>query len=698
MHLVYRIIYGTIFFLSYHSLYALDFGSSLSSFTSSMKGVGSAMKQFGEGMAESFGMNPPGYNYSFRFANNASGKGECEARRIKKFQGMMIKRGQISSHTLAQGEISDASAFNNIGLYLEVVLRSGGKELYTNNIVDLLPSYKQNTETYFYNIYENEDGPAAEHLGAGKTTSSKFLATIFNKTQEIQSMTFPYGNQEVTLQLDPNSCNTLMSPQAAETTIKYPIRPATDVAVIDCGAAGKVPVLPEGLASGSKGSGGKWTNIQPLNYHYEIVEDTSTKKSKLITRGFNPGHFSQETNGRIRNIVPVECLVWNKSSSQMDAAQSGYSYLEFNNRSVWVAYSFTNFSIKNKKDGTVIYDGQEPIMVKVPAGQAVQFFFMRPSVDFQSTLTDQELLQVNNLQPTKTFHELDTETLLGKPASHFITDLYSDIKATAPETVKASLYILSLSTNDEQKAKTFLKNLIGGKIPIPKGPSIVNPNLTQEQEGMLLTGKLPVDLGQLKDSDSGVNGYLLCYDVFTPYASGGPGPYYYTVKPPQAFLSLTQMTLTPYLDPAFSQKKGASTEIQTQVEAWAQELWGEETKEAGIAKVRKSVANYLQQNGQDGLFGTTKGKLDKTKFSWMWNMGLNMVITGPKGLVNIPLQWAAGTNHYPYSFSAKPTKINSQTNQKESDWNPNQVIGLDGKPVVEDDSAPSVTSTPTTTS
>lgn len=680
-----RIIVFLILFLSYSGLQAMNFGSSLSSFTSTMEGIGSTAKQMAYGMAESFGMDPPGYNYTFRFANNSNSIGECEARRIKQYQGLMIKRGSIESHTLGPAEISSVSEFNDIGLYLEVILRCDGNDLYTNNIINLLPSYKQNNETYFYNIFENADGPAAESLGIGKTTSKNFLASIFNRTHEIQKVTFPYGNKLFTVQLDSESSNTLMSPSALQTTTKYPIRPTSDSAVLDFGKAGQIIIQPEGLATGEKGKDGKWTNVQPMNYHYEIVypvvgDEQDLTSCKVITRGFVPGNFSRETKGRIRNITPVECLVWNKSAEQVGDAEPSYAYIDDKSRSVWVAYSFSNFTIKDAS-GNVLYNGQEPIIMQVPSGQAVQLFFMRPSLDVETKLTQQDLLQMQNLEPVKKFHELQTESILGKPASDFVVNVYETIKTLAPETPKASLYIVSINTNDPQDAKRFLKNLMAGSIAIPETPSLTSPQFTQEMQNQLLTEKLTVDLGVLKDQDTGLNGYLLCYDVFTPYSGENPGPYYYSVKPPLAFLKLSKMALDTYLNQSALTGTGNLSTINNLIENWAQELWGAATKKQGIVNVREKVTTYLKENGRDGLFDVTKGKLDKTKYSWMWNMGLNDIIVGPRGLANIPFQWAAGKNHYPFSGTSVPTITNPQTGTQENDWAPTKTIGIDGKEV-----------------
>ncbi|NBQ17998.1 hypothetical protein EBU24_06815, partial [bacterium] len=47
-----------------------SFSNALSGFTSTMSGIGNGFKQFGEGMAQSFGAAPSGYHYSFRVFNN----------------------------------------------------------------------------------------------------------------------------------------------------------------------------------------------------------------------------------------------------------------------------------------------------------------------------------------------------------------------------------------------------------------------------------------------------------------------------------------------------------------------------------------------------------------------------------------------------------------------------------------------------
>lgn len=148
---------------------------SLDNLKNTVTGIGDQFKAFGKGLAESFGMNPPGYYYSFRMFNNTNSIIEAEARRIKTYQGVFIKQDSIEQWSLNPTEESGPTRFKGINLYLEVVARANGSEVFSDSIVDQMADYKTSTPAVvFYNIYESAAGIHGESLGTSKTTSDTF--------------------------------------------------------------------------------------------------------------------------------------------------------------------------------------------------------------------------------------------------------------------------------------------------------------------------------------------------------------------------------------------------------------------------------------------------------------------------------------------------------------------------------------------
>lgn len=670
----------SIIFFTINFPLSAGFGSTWSSFKSSAEGIGQTFKQFGEGMAESFGLNPPGYHYSFRVFNNTDGDVSVEARRLKKLQGVMIRRHSIEEHVIGLAEETGASSFHHINIYLQVILRYKGDEVFTEGIVNMLPSYKKDKDVYFYNVYQDSAGVHGESLGIGRTTTSEFLGTVYNSLSTAQEITFKYANQTFHILIDPHSFNYLQS----DKSIPNSIRPATGVEVFDFGKTGKIAVTAKGVASGKK-KGGSWTSVNPMAYHYEIFQDG--KIPLVATNGFVPGHFQQSTGMQLRTLTPTRCLIWNESAAQANkvaqaqaiaAAQAAdrpqqaptLVYVEPKNQTVWVAYSTPGWSDKtNKIDDT--------IMTQIPSGQAVQFFFIRPSLNAKSLLTKRELIHTADIQPSKTFGKENTVKVLGINLDP--VDIYNDIKEMAPKTPKASLFIVSLDTTNQQKAKQFLQNLIDGKVAIPQGPSLVSSTLTEDLKSTLLSEKQSTTLGQMNDTTSGVTGYLLAYDIFTPY--GSAGPFYYSVRPPQRDLMSTAGALKGYINPTvYKTQEGEKTLMET-VGKWVTLAAEQKTAKKAIALVQPKVLKYLQTNGIDRMFGHgADNKLDKSKLNWLGNLGLNMIVTGPTGIVNAPVQWAAGMNHYVYTGSVMPTNTDPKTKKKVVTWKPTKTIGLNGQP------------------
>jgi hypothetical protein len=636
---------------------------SLDNLKNTAKGVGDQFKAFGTGLAESFGMNPPGYHYSFRMFNNTNSVVAAEARRIKTYQGIFIRQDSIEEWSLKPTEESGPTRFKSINLYLEVVAHANGSKIFSNSIVDQMADYKTSTPAVvFYNIYESAAGLHGESLGTSKTTNGEFLGSIYNTLQKTQTMTFLFADQTFTIALDPQSYNFLSS----NNKIANSIRPSQGVRTFDFGAAGKIYVSAQGLATGQL-KDGTMQNVQADLYHYEIIGTETAPRA--ITAGFNPGSFSQPLTQRLRTITPIACLIWNKSPDQI-IAENDFVAVTLPNSTTWVAYSTPSWSNKTLSI-------TDTVIAKIPEGKALLFYGIRPLIDTQNYLTSDEMIKLQNLQPTKTFGTETTLQTLGVNLAP--VDLFKSIKDQAPKTAKAPLYIVSIDTIDDTKAKAFLQNLLQGKIPLPVAPSLESKTLLQDVNQSLVD-KLSTTLGQLKDPVSGITGYLLVYDSFTPYGNGN-GPYFYTLEPALKLVAPIFTELAPFINKSLYDTDEGAKAVKATIAQWITIASNQPDKITAIKSVYDLVLTYLTTNGVDGIFmKAPDGSIDKTKLSWMGNMGLNKVVSGPTGVINAPVQYKSGMNHSVYSGAAVPSMLDPVT-KKEIGWNPSQVIDVKGNQV-----------------
>lgn len=652
-------------------------GSSWSSFTSTMEGVGSTFKQVGEGMAESFGMNPPGYNYSFRVLNFTNKNVTVEAERIKSFQGMFFYKGSIKTVTLSPGGDTGATGFNDIGLYLKVKLSYDNNLVYSNQIINLNPEYKKDGIVYFYNVCYANGGWNGEFLGPDTTTSTEFQASIYNSINSTQTITFPFAGDSFTVSLDPNSFNILQD----DINIPHCIRNSAGNRILDFGKAGNMPIMAQGLAVGTN-QDGTWKNVSAQQIHYKIIG--SENNPEAVVQGYSPGNFDQITNTRLRSIAPVWCLIWNKSSEQMSPSSGNLSFYP-EGYSEWVAYKADGWSSKQ-------YGIKDTLIAQLPRGNALQFLLIRPMIDQPVKLSPSELLQTENLTVSKKFAKENTLDTLGVKLSP--VDIYTAVPQLAPTVSKAPLYIVSINTTDQTKAQQFLTNLLDGKLTVPQGPAAVTVDLTPEQEAQLLSQPFLNGPSAIVDPESGVSGYLLASDIFTPYGSLQnstlTGPYYYTVSPPtistnQLYNYITLQS-SGYLNTDAYSSEAEQTKIQTTLNGWITTAFtyplknGKMDKTGIITQLRDSVTQFLQTYGSDILFKVVNGQPDRKTptFSQVGNITINQILGGPQGIVNTPIQWVSGMNNSIYTGPYMPTTRNAQ-NKPVLAWKPTQTVDLTGK-------------------
>ncbi len=671
-------------------------------FKSTMTGIGDSVKSFGMGMAESFGMNPPDYEYSFRVFNDSSESVTVQAHRIKSFQGIKARKGTIKEMTLTPSQDTGQTGFNALNLYLDVELK-WPEGSFTESITKL--AAKHDKTIYHFHVFETKAGIAAENIGKGYTTTDLYLGSIYNSLSTVQTVSFDYAGQRFSVVLDKDSHNMLQS----DKDIPHCMRPVKDAAFIDCGTAGKISVLSAGLATGKEDKG-VWTNVMPLQYHHEIIEnvDKSGKAvTKVVTAGFNPGNYTQPTNKRVRNITPIRCSVWNTSAAQATSpVQEGQLLtsisIDQGSRSVWCVYSTPGWSNKT-------FSVNDTVMVQIPAGKAVEWYIMRPSIDGSKYLTSEELLTVQETEfegsekidsspigSTSSKTTKQSTDLSNKKSSQesqdqsLVLNLSQYIKTTAPQTTKAELYIVSLDTIDEKKARQFLQNLIDGKLPKPArvefNTQVTDGQLGQTIKNTLFANKLPENQGLINDTQSGVSGFILNYDLFTAYGAG-QGPYYYTLYPPKVTLSnLYVHSLGGYM--RRNAQDGSGNQIisdEDQAAAykaladWVTKAAQSQTINQAIKNLRPQVEKFLQEYGMEQLF--VKNNTSSKTFSSLGMQAVGMILTGPNSITKAPLIYSAGTNNYVYTYGSVPG-YKDKTGKQVVTWQPSETIDLAGKVII----------------
>ncbi len=358
---MWKCIYIFLLLFIFNSELKSSFSSSLSSFTSTMSGIGNGFKNFGEGMAQSFGMSPPGYHYSFEVFNNTiADTVSVQCNDLDKIQGVVFEGSGTSGSTvsaLLPGQ-STGSNFSNIGLYLEVEIGFGnGKGSFTDDLVNAMPTYADATNglsnpTFYYNVYTKVDtlsgvrqvvGPAVEKIGQSgpnaNTASnpasngsyvgftSDFNALIYNGVNQQNTIVFscsdptaPIGTpiKKYTVTLDPNSFNFLTSDST------HAFRLATGVSTLVFSSAGTLPMSttqntvylnPQGLATASWSSTANAVVTNSvgngaMRCNYEIISNNATSPVlEVIQTGFNPGNYlvasTSSGSAGAWSIIPV---------------------------------------------------------------------------------------------------------------------------------------------------------------------------------------------------------------------------------------------------------------------------------------------------------------------------------------------------------------------------------------------------------
>ena len=329
-----------------------SFSNALSGFTSTMSGIGNGFKQFGEGMAQSFGAAPSGYHYSFRvFNNTVADTVTVSWNNIVEVQGMIFNTGASGATIQTLFPCTDTgSLYSRIKLYLEVNINfNNGAGSYSDTLANAMQSYADPSTglaqpVYWYNVYTQVDtvqgkrsiiGPHVEMMGCTGPNSpsaianppvDQFLALsndfnglFYNVVNQQNSILFSYtestsNTKKYTVTMDPMSFNFLTN----DSLLINAIRPIKGTSSITFSSNGLIPMSSQNtitLAPETFGPGiwDKTTNQAildtsgggntALRSNYEIIENDGSLE--VIQTGFQPGNFLVNSTNAASGVSPI---------------------------------------------------------------------------------------------------------------------------------------------------------------------------------------------------------------------------------------------------------------------------------------------------------------------------------------------------------------------------------------------------------
>ncbi len=446
--------------------------------------VGQKFKDFGNGIAnqaqnlikgfESMGGSvPAGYVYSFRVFNGTQSDLTVRTRDAKKIMGARIDGDTKDSLLIHPGE-DTGDRFSNVHLFFSIDIDN------CNFTEDHYTLGQQNdTTVYAYHTYQDTSlANQGEKVGEAAVTTD-FSSMIYNGSPSEANIGILLNGKKVQIPVEPDTYNTLQS------TSVLPLRPGslflnqTEIILSKNGLGVKV----------TSGEGEQQTQqIYPSRYNYEILPS-----GQGIETGIAPGNFRQPTNGKVRDITPMQVNIWNPPVAA-PSDNSGSIDIDLPSQPLWVMYTGQAIS----SAGTVITN---PI-ASVPSGKCLSLNLLRPPVN-------QGL---------------------------------------------AELYMIRLTTTDPEKAAAFLGLLAKTKLPA-NDVTVPQAVMTDQDKAKLLTTKLPDQVGTIKAG--GVAGIILGSDLFSSYGLASAGPFYYSAPAPSFAVGNVLSTFLQGLKPLTTDQQNA---------------------------------------------------------------------------------------------------------------------------------------------
>ncbi len=487
------------------------------------------------------------------------------------------------------------------------------------------PAPKDDDKVYYYHAfarYNEKDQKLkmeAEYLDLAGTTS-EFSGQFYNHSSKNIPLQFTKDGRPYTVTLEPETFNLLQSSR----DIDYSIRPKEDDKGIGFqfyngtvsaqNSIGFIPLSSQGIGNviSTQQDPKKMVKkddlvvVGPKLYTYEVV-DTSQGPAVGV-QGLKIGNFDQPVSQNVRDINPAVCHLWFKDAKTAQAEMEK----EQQAQNVPLDYNAVAFDIPEQV--WINYKTADQVLQeKVPTGTVKDFYLIRPQIKEK----------------------------------------------------EAWLYIVTVQTTDDAKAKKFLDRLSAGIIGTKAVYTDVTNDELDKKTVLSMKPNLNGFIEDLQGSDaSGVTGAVVLADWFAPQGVGD-GPFYYELDP--GVLRVDQFANAIWYDSKFYTQDEKTGSLQLSVDVLKDlstllPQWIEQYK-TNPDSAKAALKKYLQEKGNagdprddqsNGIFVNAKLSPAQREFTLQGKNLLHTLVDGPISLKNYPIMRKAGTNWYTRTLGDKP--------------------------------------------
>lgn len=487
------------------------------------------------------------------------------------------------------------------------------------------PAPKDDDKVYYYHAfarYNEKDQKLkmeAEYLDLAGTTS-EFSGQFYNHSSKNIPLQFTKDGKPYTVTLEPETFNLLQSSREVD----YSIRPKSDdqaigfqfynQSVSETTKLAFVPISSEGIGNviSTQQNPNKMVKkddlvvVGPKLYTYEVVD--TPQGPAVGVQGLKIGNFDQPVSQNVRDINPAVCHLWFKDAKTAQAEMEK----EQQAQNLPLDYNAVAFDIPEQV--WINYKTADQVLQeKVPTGTVKDFYVLRPQIKEK----------------------------------------------------EAWLYIVTLQTTDDAKAKKFLDRLSAGTL----GTKAIYTDVTKEElDKKTVLSMKPNINGFIEDIQgpdaSGLTGAVVLADWFSPQGVGD-GPFYYELDP--GVLRVDQFANAIWYDTKFyakDEKTGSlqlKPEVLKELAALLPQWLGQYKTNPDTAKA--ALKKYLQEKGNagdpadaesNGIFVNAKQLPAQRVFTEQGNNLFQTLVDGPISLKNYPIMRKAGTNWYTRNLGDKP--------------------------------------------
>lgn len=599
------------------------------------------------GMGTTFGAPPVGFTYSFQVWNDANVPIHVEQEGIASFMGAYFAsaKGYYGKQTLpsifdANGVVSQAIYQNEkyyFNFYISEHADAHAKPLYQQELTQL-PLAKNDPNVYYYHVYtapgfdkgKTVHSSAVESMGyqnpnelnnsdpvkKGNVVLSSQLSTIVfeNSSGTDVQITLAYGSGPYTFTAEKYSFNSLsvptpQAPASSSTTgVTKSEKSGQDTTNLPPPFSLRPNTITFASASGGSGAFTPFKTLQlpsqgfdGSTYTIEIYQDTD-KQLNVGIQGLNPGNYDMPITSRTRDVTPCPCTFWYQSAEQAGAV-AGYSDLQ---GQVWVFYQ----------------GADSPVISKVTPGQVVSWNLTRPLVS----------------QSDQFVYFVYVATTDDAQAAQFVTSIAQQQLGQSIiaqyQTAANTAFVMPTAA----QAAAGL-DVTGAVVPVTQ-------TLTSTQQVAVLMGSLSIANGAIVDTKSGMTGYIVGTDIFSPCGLGF-GRFYYQLPPSIISFSTLVSTLSAMMDSTKSASLGAdlTSALTSQVNSWFTAYLQSPTT------AQTAVQKFLIQYGSSQL---VKG----TVLTAAGSAALKNIMSGNVSLQYPSMKLSTVTNQYVFDFGkAAPDKM-----------------------------------------